>query len=274
MLMSNGGLFTAGIFVGRIIALLNLAGVRHYPLFEVTVVLVLAAGSSWLSAYTLFTVVHWYSTMQLRSQQLLDTTREHRAELGQTLKSLQSAYETQQHIQLELVWARKHAEDARRLKEQFVANISHELWTPLNLILGFSEMMYLSPDVYGEVAWTPGLRQDIHQIYRNSQHLLGLIGDILDLSRFEMTGFSITPEPPRWRRFCAMRSNRRAFGSGRRAAFRSVSVPDDLPTVEIDCTRIRQVILNLLNNACRFTECGRDRIIGAAGGARSGHQRA
>ena len=158
--------------------------------------------------------------MQVRSQQLLEATRDHRAELSQALKSLRSAYETQQHIQLELVWARKHAEDARRLKEQFAANISHELWTPLNLILGFSEMMYLSPHVYGDVAWTPGLRRDIHQIYRNSQHLLGLIGDILDLSRFEMTGFNISTEPTAGAVLAGYPRNRRAFDSGARHSLR------------------------------------------------------
>lgn len=255
MLMSNGGPISAAIFVA-VTGLLNLAGIRSYQLFELTVVLTFAASSSWLSAYTLFTVVHWYSAMQVRNQQLLETTRDHRAELSQALKSLQLAYETQKHIQLELIWARKHAEDARRLKEQFAANISHELWTPLNLILGFSEVMYLSPDVYGDMDWTPSLRRDIHQIYRNSQHLLGLVGDILDLSRFEMTGFNITPEPISLAPF--LKDTLEIFDhSIRGRAIRlNLTVPADLPTVEIDGTRIRQVILNLLNNACRYTEAG------------------
>ncbi len=255
MLISNSGSISAAIFVVEA-AILNQMGIRHYPLLELTIVLVLAASSSWISAYTLFTVVHWYTAMQVRSQQLLETTRDHRAELSQALKSLRSAYETQQHIQLELVWARKHAEDARQLKEQFAANISHELWTPLNLILGFSEMMYLSPDVYGDVVWTPGLRRDIHQIYRNSQHLLGLIGDILDLSRFEMTGFNISTEPTALAPFLQDTLEIVEHSLQGRDIRLTCSAPDDLPVVEIDCTRIRQVILNLLNNACRFTDSG------------------
>ncbi len=255
MLIGNSGMISAAIFMVEA-TVLNLAGIRNYPLLELTIVLVLAASSSWISAYTLFTVVHWYTAMQVRSQQLLETTRDHRAELSQALKSLRSAYETQQHIQLELVWARKHAEDARRLKEQFAANISHELWTPLNLILGFSEMMYLSPDVYGDVAWTPGLRRDIHQIYRNSQHLLGLIGDILDLSRFEMTGFNISTEPTALAPFLTDTLEIVEHSIQGRDIHLEYNAPDDLPVVEIDCTRIRQVILNLLNNACRFTEAG------------------
>lgn len=255
MLIRNGGLINAAVFI-LVAGLLNLADLRSYPLLDLTVVLLLAAGSSWLSAYTLFTVVHWYSAMQIRSQQLLETTRDHRAELSQALKSLQSAYEVQRHIQLELVWARKHAEDARRLKEQFAANISHELWTPLNLILGFSETMYLSPDVYGETIWTPSLRRDVYQIYRNSQHLLSLIGDILDLSRFEITGFNITPERTSLAPFLKETLEIVELSVQGRAIRFMLSVPADLPQAEIDRTRTRQVILNLLNNACRFTEQG------------------
>lgn len=255
MLIRNGGLLSTMFFVAAA-ALLNLAGIRSYPLFELTVVLTLAASASWVSAYTLYSVVHWYSTARLHSQQLLETTRNHRAELTQALKSLQLAYETQKHIQLELVWARKHAEDAQRLKEQFAANISHELWTPLNLILGFSEVMYLSPEVYGDMTWAPGLRRDIYQIYRNSQHLLGLIGDILDLSRFEMTGFNIAPEPTSLVPFLKDTLEIVANSIQGRALRCELSIQDDLPIIEIDCTRIRQVILNLLNNACRFAEAG------------------
>ena len=255
MLISHSGLVSAAIFVA-LAALLNVIGGQHYPLLELATMLGLAAGSSWVIAYTLFTVVHWYSAMQLHSQQLLEVTRDHRAELGQALKSLQAAYETQKHIQLELTWARQHAEDARRLKEQFAANISHELWTPLNLILGFSEVMYLSPHVYGDMTWTPGLRRDVYQIYRNSQHLLGLIGDILDLSRFEMTGFDISPEPTSLAPFLKDTLEIVENSVQGRSVHFILSVSDDLPLVEVDNTRIRQVLLNLLNNACRFAEEG------------------
>ncbi len=255
MLINNGGLFTAATIAG-FSAALNLTAGRSYPLLELTVALALAAISSWLSAYTLFTAVHWYRTMQVRSEQLLEETRDHRAELSQTLKSLETAYETQKHIQLELIWARKQAENARRLKEQFAANISHELRTPLNLILGFSDMMYRSPEVYGDMAWPPLLRRDVHEIYRSSQHLLALIDDILDLSRFEMTGFNLTlevvPLAPLLQDTVEIA---RSLVRGR-PVYINLDVSPDLPMVEIDRTRIRQVVLNLLNNACSFTETG------------------
>ncbi len=255
LLVSNGSLISVVMIGGAVLLLTTLSG-RAYPLLELYVTLLLAGGSGWLSAYTLFTAVHWYSGMQARSQQLLETTRTHRAELSRALKSLQLAYETQQHMQIELKWARKHAEDARRLKEQFAANISHELWTPINLILGFSEVMYLSPDVYGDMAWTPGLRRDIYQIYRNSQHLLGMIRDVLDLSRFEMTGYNISLETvelePLLRDSIEIVEHLVKGHSVRL----ELNIKGELPPLEIDRTRIRQVILNLLNNAFRFTETG------------------
>src|SRR5579871_2608417 len=123
MLINNGSIFTAGSIAGLVI-LLNLTGARDYPLGELTITLALAAISSWLGAYTMFTAVHWYRAMQERSEQLLRETRDHRAELSQTLKSLEIAYDTQTHIQADLIWARKQADDLRRLKEQFAANIS------------------------------------------------------------------------------------------------------------------------------------------------------
>lgn len=255
MLIKSGGIFVTVCIAGFAV-LLDMIGLRSYPLMELIVSLVLAGISSWLSAYTLFTAVHWYRMMQSRSDQLLEVTRDHRAELSKTLKSLEAAYATQKHIQLELIWARKNADDARRLKEQFAANISHELRTPLNLILGFSEIMYLTPDIYGDIPWPVTLRRDIHQIYRSSQHLLAMIDDILDLSRFEMNGFDLTLERVAIDDLLHDTAEIAQDMVRGRPIQLKVSVDTSLPTVEIDSTRIRQVLLNLLNNACRFTEQG------------------
>ncbi|MEP7289341.1 MAG: ATP-binding protein [Chloroflexota bacterium] len=255
MLVRGGGFATALIIIGTA-ALLNVTTASQYPLFEIATLLTLAAISSWLSANTLFTAIHWYRIMELRSTQLLEVTRDHRAQLSQTLKSLEIAYETQKRTQLDLIWARKQAENARRLKEQFAANISHELRTPLNLILGFSEIMYRSPEVYGDMAWAPTLRRDVHQIYRSSQHLLAMIEDILDLSRFEIADFSLNfeqvdLEPLLHETFEIAQNLVRG-----RPVYLQINVAPNLPKVDLDCTRIRQVVLNLLNNACSFTEVG------------------
>ena len=85
------------------------------------------------------------------------------------------------------------AEDARAAKEEFLASVSHELRTPLNIIIGFSEMITESPGVYG-ARLPPSLLADIAAIQRNSQHLAGLVDDILDLSRADAGRMALTKE--------------------------------------------------------------------------------
>lgn len=178
--------------------------------------------------------------------------REHRAELAQALKSLQLSNTLLQKTQQELIAARWQAERARQMKEQFAANISHELRTPLNLIL-FGKIMHLSPDVYGDMQWPPTLRHDVHQIYRSSQHLSEMIDDILDLSHFEMAGFSLQ------RTLVPMSHFLRESASILADLFRAspvplyTNIPNDLPSLEIDAARIRQVLINLVANAYRHT---------------------
>src|SRR5262249_47774824 len=127
------------------------------------------------SLRTIWKLLHWYRSMFSRNSDLLEETRERRAELVKTLKSLEMAREAQQRLQTHLIYARQQAEEARQLKERFASNISHELRTPLNIILGFTEIMHLTPEVYGALNFPPKLQQDIYQIHRNSRHLLDMI---------------------------------------------------------------------------------------------------
>ncbi|MEO1165664.1 MAG: histidine kinase dimerization/phospho-acceptor domain-containing protein, partial [Chloroflexota bacterium] len=97
----------------------------------------------------------WYSSMHERADKLLKESRDRRAELLSTVKSLEIAYQNQRRLQQQLVYARQQAENARRMKERFASSISHELRTPLNIILGFSEIMHLTPEVYTKAIFTP-----------------------------------------------------------------------------------------------------------------------
>ncbi len=224
------------------------------------VTLILGVTVTWLAVRTLYTALQWAWTMQQRSDHLLVEVRSHRAEVSRTLKSYELANTILRRTERELIAARREADEARRAKEQFAANISHELRTPLNLILGFSEMMYLSPEVYGEMQWPATLRRDVYQVYHNSRHLLEMIDDILSLSRFEMTGFILNKEPT------ALEPLLRNTADLAQDLFRgqpvqqTVDIAPDLPILEIDRTRIRQVLLNLLNNALRFTAQGTVRL--------------
>lgn len=240
--------------------LMSQAGLRDYPT-ELFIFFLLSVILAWLAVDTLYTALHWYRAMHNRADQLLQEARHQRSELKRTLKSLEVAYEAQQRIHAELINARKHAEETRRLKEQFAANISHELRTPLNIILGFSEVMHLSPEVYGaNMAWSPTLRRDISQVYRSSSHLLNMIDDILDLSHFELSEFSMEVEPTSLTEFLldTMGFVEDLFKDHPATLIHEIQ--PDLPVLAIDRTRIRQVILNLLNNAKRFTMAGWVRV--------------
>ncbi|MDZ4768119.1 MAG: ATP-binding protein [Chloroflexota bacterium] len=220
-----------------------------------------------VSVSTLYTAVSWYSAMQQRADDLLHETRQRQAELAGTVKSLEIAYHNMRRLSTQLVTAQRQADDARRMKERFAANISHELRTPLNLILGFSEIMTLTPEVYGDTRFPVKLTRDLYQIYASSRHLMAMIDDVLDLSQIDLSSFALnldrTDPEAFMRETGAMCAN--LFRDGKLDF--AIEVAPDLPEIEIDRTRIRQVLLNLLSNAHRFTERGRVTLAVAARGA-------
>ncbi len=256
VLVSGGEVVTAVMVGGTAVWLTN-QGSRAYDLTGVVTVLGLALLAAWLTARQLTITLDWVWHMNQRAAELLETTRSQQAELRLANKSLKIVNDLRERTEHELLLVHKQLREAQRLKEQFAANISHELRTPLAIILGFSEVMVLSPEVYGGENWPPKLMRDVYQIYRNSRHLLGMIDDILDLSRFEMVGFTLQKEPtalaPLLQETAAIVTN--LFESSPDISLR-LEVPADLPIVEVDQTRVRQVVLNLLNNARRYTEVG------------------
>ena len=145
------------------------------------------------------------------------------------------------------------AEDANRAKSEFLANMSHELRTPLNAINGFSEMM--TTQIYGPLG-DPRYKEYAHDILSSGQHLLALINDILDMAkieagkltlRFEMVDLEDVVED-------AVRLMRnRSETSGLTV---SIELPPNLPEVQADYRALKQVLLNLLSNALKFTPRG------------------
>jgi signal transduction histidine kinase/DNA-binding response OmpR family regulator len=185
----------------------------------------------------------------------MNLARDRGAELARQNKALRDAEERLVHLNRQLQDAWEVAEEARRLKSQFAANVSHELRTPINLIVGYSEIMSTAPEAY-DVMLPPAYRPDILAIYRNARHLQNLINDILDISQLEAESLAIVKD------LCAaqdvvleavdmMRDMIRSKGLELR-----VQMPEHLPDVWMDRTRIRQVVLNLLANAVRFTDEG------------------
>lgn len=255
-LLSTHGASLSGIITGGLVYYLYTIGHLDYAIMP----LLLLYGLTIIIANTirsiLYITVSWYSTMHQRAEQLLQETRERRAELVKMVKSLNIAHENQTRLQQQLINARHQANEARRMKERFAANISHELRTPLNLILGFSEILYFTPEVYGGVSFPPKLHRDIHQIYNNSRHLLEMIDNVLDLSHIELSEFTMNFEPTDLNEFMTDAVEMlQDFFRGSAVQFEA-DIPPNLPIINIDRTRFRQVLFNLFSNAQRFTQRG------------------
>ncbi len=139
-----------------------------------------------------------------------------------------------------------------RVKSQFLANMSHELRTPLNSIIGFSRVILKGID--GPINETQ--EQDLNAIYNSGQHLLRLINDILDLSKIEAGKMQLQMAETNIQDLVnSVMSTAIGLIKDKSIDLRYV-IPDDLPDIMVDQTRIRQVLLNFLSNAAKFTEQG------------------
>jgi len=152
----------------------------------------------------------------------------------------------------ELEREKLRAESANRVKSQFLANMSHELRTPLNAIIGFSEL--LEQEIFGPLGEKQ--MEYVKSVLESGQHLLALINDILDLSRIEAGRTDLRREPMQIATVVdAARATVEPLAA-KRGVRLEVLVPDDLPEINGDPTRLKQVLYNLLSNAIKFTPPG------------------
>ena len=173
-------------------------------------------------------------------------------ELQTRTQELEEEVSQREQAQDELLKAKLVAEEASRAKSTFLANMSHELRTPLNAIIGYSEMLE-------EDARDSGSEEnvrDLRKIQSAGKHLLALINDVLDLSKIEagkmtlhletfdlpvMIDEIVTTLQP------AIEKNNNKL---------SVQLPDEIGMMRADITKVRQILFNLLSNACKFTDHG------------------
>lgn len=156
------------------------------------------------------------------------------------------------HLYREATHGRQLAEEANRLKSRFLSTVSHELRTPLNLIVGLSELL-LQKDRNN----SPGVSRDLRRIHASAQHLDGLIRDVLDLAQNEMGELKLASTSlnlPDVLNVVAAVGEQLVQEKG---VEWQASIPNDLPRVWGDPTRLRQVVLNLISNAVKFTSQGR-----------------
>jgi signal transduction histidine kinase len=143
-------------------------------------------------------------------------------------------------------------EAASRHKSQFLANMSHELRTPLNAIIGYTEL--IQDNIYGEVP--EKIREILERVEASGRHLLGLINDVLDLSKIEAGQLTLAVADYSMHEVVhGVRAAMEPLASDKTLALR-IDVPGSLPRGRGDERRIAQVLINLVGNAIKFTDAG------------------
>jgi signal transduction histidine kinase/DNA-binding LacI/PurR family transcriptional regulator/AraC-like DNA-binding protein len=179
----------------------------------------------------------------------------HEGDIYELLRSNLSSALQGANLFREIQQARLTAEKADRIKSRLLANVSHELRTPLNIILGYTQNSLQVPSPYTREL-PASLITDLQHIQQNAEHQLRVINDLLDLSRAEIDELDrglelIDPQPLLTDAFQSL-----ADQANPRAVQWKLEIPERLPVIRADALRLRQVFLNLLSNARKFTEKG------------------
>jgi signal transduction histidine kinase/CheY-like chemotaxis protein len=190
-----------------------------------------------------------------RTRGYLEELRDRKADLEQALDDLmhvnrQLALSNERMNALRLI-----ADEAQKSKTAFVAKVSHEFRTPLNMIIGLVGLMVETPEVYAEEL-PPELWQDLEIVHRNCQHLSSMVNDVLDLSQTEAGRLALHREQADVAEIIESALAVVDPLIERKHLSLQVALPEELPVVYCDPIRVRQVILNLVSNAARFTDVG------------------
>ena len=197
-------------------------------------------------------LIDGFNTMLSEIQHRDSALRSANDQLKTRTNELEEEITHRRRAQEELLKAKHAAEEASRAKSAFLANMSHELRTPLNAIIGYSEMLEEETQDLSQIETV----QDLQKIQSAGKHLLALINDVLDLSKieagkmglhletFDVTGLIeeivTTLEPA-------------AAKNGNKVR---VNMSDQVGMMRADITKVRQILFNLLSNACKFTDHG------------------
>ncbi len=184
--------------------------------------------------------------------ELLEEIREQNRALERHQGSLEETIETRT---AEARAAREAAENASRAKSQFLSNMSHELRTPLNGVLGYAQILRRDPTIVGEQ------RRSLDAIENCGEHLLTLINDVLDLSKIEAGHLELDLRPTKMIKLVeSVRDIVLPRANSQGLTFEIMSDADLPPALVTDATKLKQVLVNLLGNAVKFTQEGGVRL--------------
>ena len=220
-----------------------------------------------MSVYLAHRVARTNRELQVQLRQVRELSAKALEQNQALLQANQQILEANRQIQeqnRELEEANRQIQEANRLKSQFLANMSHELRTPMNAIVGFSKIVYRK----AQGLLPTRQLENLERISQSAEILMNLINDILDLSKIEAGKLEIQPE-----RFSLKELVEGCLSTVTPMVKAGVELrtelSPELPAVYTDLPRLRQILINLLNNAAKFTEKGSITI--AAGPAEAGH---
>ncbi len=208
------------------------------------------------TARNMIETVYWAVDLQQKDTQRAEMYYEQKEELSKTLRELTHTKAVLELANVKLAQAQREAEQASRAKSVFMSNMSHELRTPLNVVIGYSSSMLDMPQMFENVSLPAVYQPYVQLIQDNGQYLVGLINDILDLSKIEAGKLEL---------HCVAVNLHdilrgvvaTSLGLLKNKAVQLLSdFSDDLPVVWADPKRVRQILLNLLSNAIKFTHTG------------------
>jgi len=224
--------------------------------FFAVALMVVAAGIAAQMSGEVYGIAEWALESYKKERKMHSDLFDAQQEVQRSFMRQKALAEQLQETNSELEAARAAALEAKNFRGQFLANMSHELRTPLNAIIGFSETMLNFPMMYDNASLPPAYKTDLGQIYTSGKHLLQLINDILDLSKVDAGKLDLEIEDvdlePIFKGVLAT-----AVGLvGDKPIKLKRETSDKLSHVLGDSLRIRQVILNLISNAAKFTDEG------------------
>jgi signal transduction histidine kinase len=201
-------------------------------------------------------LVYWAKDIQQKDTHRAESFYRQKEQLTDALTQLSYANTQLETLNKKLTEAQHKADQANKAKSVFLSNMSHELRTPLNVLIGYSSTMLERPIMYGGIDLPTPYRADIQLIQENGYHLLSLINDILDLSKIEAGKLTLAHQATYLPNlFTSCIANVTGLVKDKPIQIRQ-DFPQDLPIVWADPMRVRQIILNLMSNAIKFTHVG------------------
>src|ERR1700756_437287 len=197
-------------------------------------------------------LIDGFNTMLSEIQQRDTVLQSTNGELKTRTQELEEEIFHRKQTQEELLNAKHAAEEANRAKSTFLANMSHELRTPLNAIIGYSEMLEEETRDSGKVENV----QDLKKIQAAGKHLLALINDVLDLSKIEAGKMGLHLETFDVAQVIDEMVTTLQPAAAKNANSIRVHLEENVSVMRADITKVRQILFNLLSNACKFTDHG------------------